>query len=330
MRNEYDLPDEVLRQIHDFCDIPSLAALICTSKKTLGCKLASDETTWSKLTSLRFGIRINKNTRPTAYGAPTWHAVFRRQAVCNRPPKSRYMQKSKLRVVDNFCSILGVGLWATIRHRDDCKTRLERHLLQEVPSCDGGGASGNIGRPIRRPMPIRFIELNICLQLQASYSRPIVVDFLNTELDMFRDGCNIGKVGVRSAKILHHCQWTSTTTSRSIRHSRGYSKLEAQDRESNFEVKNDDVSSCAILRPYEYVIASIHVPCMPDVVFETDFLSRALRMHVPFRFINDNKHESISSDFLSEEDIWMHYMELPGGCLALTDRPVQSRELRYS
>merc|ERR1712232_297294 len=98
----------------------------------------------------------------------TWRAVFRRQAVCNRPPKSRYMQKSKLMVVDNFCSVLGVGLWATIRHRDDCKT----HLLQEVPSCDDGGASVSIERPIRQSMPIRFIELNICLQLQASYSRP--------------------------------------------------------------------------------------------------------------------------------------------------------------
>ena len=320
MRDEYNLPDEVIRQIHDYCDIPSLAALICTCKDSLGCKLASDQITWSKLVCLRFGLNINKKTRPTAYGAPTWRAVFRHQVLCNRPPRCRYMRRSKLLVIDSFCSMLGVGLWATIRHRDDCKTRLERTSLG-VPYVSFH-ASGNLGR---QPIPIRFIELNICLQLQASHSRPIVIDFLKTQLDMFRDGYNMGKVGVRSAKILHHSRWATPATA-----SRDNCKVGSHHRGSACDVESGDSSSCTILRPYEFVIASIRVPCMPDVIFETDFLSRALRMHVPFRFIDDSKYESITSTFLSEGDIWMHYMELPGGCLALTDRSAQSRELRYT
>ena len=87
------------------------------------------------------------------------------------------------------------------------------------------------------------------------------------------------------------------------------------------------------LHPFEFVIVAVNVPCTSDMIYETDFLSRSLMFHVPItadrytqvqsqsklKWIKQVHHCLATASFLSEMEIWDHYMQLPGGCLTLLD-----------
>mmetsp|Transcript_8242 Transcript_8242/g.12420 ORF Transcript_8242/g.12420 Transcript_8242/m.12420 type:complete len:449 (-) Transcript_8242:33-1379(-) len=115
-------------------------------------------------------------------------------------------------------------------------------------------------------------------------------------------------------------------------------------RSTSFHTLSSLASYPLSLRPFEFVIVSVNVPLthymnsQENIRFETDFLSRAISLSTPVTLqcdndqckTNDNKSQTIdnhalyssmsSAKFSSEHDIWESYMQLPGNCLALTDR----------
>jgi hypothetical protein len=87
---------------------------------------------------------------------------------------------------------------------------------------------------------------------------------------------------------------------------------------------DSDLTNGIKLRPFDMAIVSVHFPCASDV-FETDFLARALSVHVPVYSSgktanDDNSHTEASAFFIPESDVWNYYMELPGNFLTLVDR----------
>ena len=87
-----------------------------------------------------------------------------------------------------------------------------------------------------------------------------------------------------------------------------------------------DAADGVTLNSFDFVVVSLCIPCAPDMHYETDFLSRCLCLHVPVVWSphdgrsNGNIKSLASASFLPENQIWNHYMELPGSCLSLINR----------
>lgn len=55
-------------------------------------------------------------------------------------------------------------------------------------------------------------------------------------------------------------------------------------------------------------------------VYETDVLSRAVRLSVHFSVAGCCNTNVANAKFIDDSEIWNHYVELPGSCLTLNDR----------
>jgi hypothetical protein len=175
----------------------------------------------------------------------------------------------------------------------------------------------------------RYVELYLCLQNVKSGGGEVVANVMDAALVLMgtSESYDPLKYGSLRPKVLLY----ETKESCSLKASGD----------------SDDLFACDItngvkLRPFDMVVISVHFLCSSEV-YETDFLARAVSLHVPVRKSTDDENESAlvtpdaaslvvahhagtamsseaSAYFIPERDVWNYYDQLPGGCLTLVDR----------
>uniref|UniRef100_A0A7S4IK14 F-box domain-containing protein n=1 Tax=Odontella aurita TaxID=265563 RepID=A0A7S4IK14_9STRA len=399
--NEYDeelfakIPVDVIRMIFKFMDIPSLGLLSLTSKPVSAARiscLASDDTTWLHIVRQRFNLGSSFRLgplRPKSYGGTNWKAAYRSMALCNRMPRTRFASKSKVIFAkggggrgstasnlpfDGVSFIKPrtksdadfVSLWVMLGHTCNCSVRSTQEGTEAFGNNDAGGS--------------KFVELHLGMQNVRSGFGTVDLDVSTASVEMVGvyggiHGSLTNEIlrgGLRKPKVLHRSIGSTTLFAEYRRRNSSMSRSDedgrstcngfsySSERDGNYLSKPYGLT----LKPLEFVVVSVHVPCPNDMTNETDFLTRALRVHVPARlrtkserisaaenFIDDpiqsdvncgeikkasETHEEGQSalayaaavtltslacaSFISEQDVWKHYTELPGGCLTLTDR----------
>jgi hypothetical protein len=173
----------------------------------------------------------------------------------------------------------------------------------------------------------RYVELYLCLQNVKSSGGEVVANVMDAALVLMGNSESYDplKYGSLRPKVLLH--ETKETCS-----------LKATgDCDGTFAF---DITNGVKIRPFDIVVISVHFPCSSDV-YETDFLARAVSLHVPVRKSSEEETEGVvspdaallletphatamssaaSAYFIPEKDVWNYYDQLPGGCLTLVNR----------
>ena len=108
----------------------------------------------------------------------------------------------------------------------------------------------------------------------------------------------------------------------------------------NGSKKTDEKGHTAIhLHALQNIVVAVDIGCPPDVVFETDFLSRVVDFSVHLELVpsgNDlcikqaEQHALIVDNvFVGEDEVWEHFMELPGGAILLRSECGEGEANRY-
>jgi hypothetical protein len=175
----------------------------------------------------------------------------------------------------------------------------------------------------------RYVELYLCLQNVKSGGGDVVANVMDAALVLMGNSESYDplKYGSLRPKVLLH----ETKESCSLK-----ATGESDDHLAF------DITDGVKIRPFDIVVISVHFPCSSEV-YETDFLARAVSLHVPVRKSSDDGNESVlvsrdaaslvvtphaettmsseaSAYFIPEKDVWNYYDQLPGGCLTLVDR----------
>ena len=96
------------------------------------------------------------------------------------------------------------------------------------------------------------------------------------------------------------------------------------------------------LHALQNVVVAVDIGCPPDIVFETDFLSRVTNFSVHLDLVLP-EHDSdqycvkqveqhtltVDNVFVGEEEVWEHFMELPGGAVLLRSDCGEGEASRY-
>ena len=348
------LPDELLRIVIAWMDIPCLALLIRTSKSSNIARMAADDTTWLSLVAGRFNIATSRSTsaagppRSKSYGGSTWKAAYRSMSISKRLPKCRQMPRKNVVLAKgaNVNSCPSVNMWVMLNHTDDCNTRLvPREREGSSMDTEGGDESSSSGDETPRE---RYVELRVCIQNTRSGFRTVHVDIENATVSIVGMR-GISVAGVQQPRIIHKssddkkaaaaaaCSSSKRTRynaarRRSARRSYLLINSDADETSSSDEISSP-IARYVTLKPFEFVVFTARVSCTQDMRFETDFLSRARCVDVPVSWTSTDATTSSSTrsslaknfdscyaKFISEFEIWEHYMELPGSCLTLVDR----------
>jgi len=310
------LPVELIRIVFLFADIPSLGKIAQTGWNVLA-QYARDDTTWARLVEKRFRI-LTKKSRPVLHGGHSWKQAYFSMNHSDRIPRSRYTGSQKVVFAKgrsnqrktNGESSSPVSLWVLMGHTENCKTRTIRRCerTRYTPSEESNNE--------------RFVELYLCMQNVKSGSGDVTVDVLDATLAL------MGISGSYDPVISRVHKSGSSLQPRVLFHD----TTPASDG-SPFD---RDMSGGITLRPFDIAVVSVHFPCASDV-FETDFLARAISVHVPVRkpsksakcsndavavaSSSERTHETqASAFFIPENDVWNYYTELPGNFLTLVDR----------
>lgn len=142
----------------------------------------------------------------------------------------------------------------------------------------------------------RFVELNVCIQNVKSGQGDVRVNLIDCTLQLRRN-----------LDMSHQSVWMKP---RVLYRSKG--------DVSALAMLGSDLNTI-VLQPFEFCVVSMHFPCQEDV-YETDLLSRAVSLSVPFSSAGDQTTRTTNAHFIDDDEIWDHYMELPGACLTLNDR----------
>ena len=347
------LPDELLRIVISWMDIPCLALLIRTSKSSTIALMAADDKTWLSLVGRRFNIATNRSTsagppRSKSYGGSTWKAAYRSMSLAKRLPKCRQMPRKNVVFCkgSNVNSCPSVNMWVMMNHTDDCNTRQvprEREISDTMENNENEDESSSIASSSsddETPRD-RYVELRICVQNVRSGFRTVQVDIKNTTVSIVgMRGMSV--VGIQEPRIVHKSGDDKKTAeaSGSSKRTRYNSSRRRSVRRSYLLINSDDdetlseknsfptVTRYVTLKPFEFIVFTARVPCTIDMRYETDFLSRARCVDVPVSWTSNKPNantltrnfDSCYSEFISEFEIWEHYMELPGNCLTLVDR----------
>ena len=344
------LPDELLRIVITWMDIPCLALLIRTSKSSTIANMAADDKTWLSLVGKRFNIATNRSTsaglpRSKSYGGSTWKAAYRSMALAKRLPKCRQMPRKNVVFCkgSNVNSCPSVNMWVMMNHTDDCNTRevpREREITNmnnENPDDSSSTSSSSDDDTPRE----RYVELRICVQNIRSGFRTVQVDIENTTVSIVGMR-GISVTGVQQPRIVYKSsedkkaaeasgssKRTRYNASRRRSARRSYLLINSDDDETPSDEVSPPIARHATLKPFEFVVFTARVPCTFEMRYETDFLSRARSVDVPVSWTPAKPNssnaltkdfDSCYSEFISEFEIWEHYMELPGNCLTLVDR----------
>lgn len=237
----------------------------------------------------------------------------------------------------------------------------------------------------------RFIELHLCLQNTKSSNGCVHVDFSEAFIQQISklgnelNDVHVQNCGKYKPKVLYHSgnktkymnsrhqnisrtrvsystSGCTTTTKLDMTRSQScHYRLHFIDYKNNKKsnsldcVEHETKSPYQLtLNPLEFAIVAVNVPCTPDMIYETDFLSRSLVAHVPtmlncytplhkensqyvqdmndiqnnpsskrkssdMKWVKETRRTLTTATFLTEMEFWDYYMQLPGGCLALSD-----------
>ena len=307
------LPSELIRLVLCFADIPSLGNLARTGKNLLA-QYACDDTTWANLVERRFRIATKKSS-PKLHGGHTWKHAYCSMSHSDRIPRNRYTSSSRKIVFAkgkttqrkiNGC----VSLWVLMGHTENCQTRtVQRHESSISDSHDQIGDNE------------RYVELHLCMQNVKSSAGEVVADVMDAALVLLGSSknCDPLKSGLLRPKMLFH-DTKETCPSKATK------------EDNAFTV---DITDGVKIRPFDLVVISVHFPCSSEV-YETDFLARAVSLHIPVRkssyavnesggspdaavLIDTGMPSEASAFFIPEKDVWNYYDQLPGGCLTLVD-----------
>ena len=206
-----NLPEEVLRDILSFCDIPSLASLAQTSRQRSNedghmnvSTLACCNSTWYTLIQRRFGIgcqwrrkRARKRRqpnvvlvtrssssslsadgvsskskkRPTTYGGQTWKDAYRSLASAMRIPETSITSGSHTSGGAIFASPYRRGM----KGRSVATCFGMWSMIGHTENCKTKVARGNNRSPLPYRSDRRYIELKVCVQNTKSGFGNIVV-----------------------------------------------------------------------------------------------------------------------------------------------------------
>mmetsp|Transcript_57109 Transcript_57109/g.170212 ORF Transcript_57109/g.170212 Transcript_57109/m.170212 type:complete len:238 (-) Transcript_57109:241-954(-) len=210
------IPQEVLRRVLVYTDIPSLSKLTQTSKaksNSTVSHLASDDCTWLGLVHRRFNISTNAGRmgppRSKSYGGNSWKAAYRSMSMASRLPKCRAMpRKHVVFAKGTNRKTHSVSAWVMISHTDDCNTRIVSSSSVNASYTSSSNAAGSADADVtdetedNTSVPSeRFIDLRLCLQNVKSGMVTSNVDLSNIHVDVVGPN-GISIVAAHSAHII--------------------------------------------------------------------------------------------------------------------------------
>lgn len=305
-----ELPTEILGQIFLFMDIPMLGTMAQVHQGTLR-QLAMADPAWSVLAKDRFQI-ARAVKRPKLYGGKDWKDAYRCLHQCHRMPKSRWTNRKPIFAKgEGKTSTSSLSIWVTLNHTENCRTRTLR-------------TSSSSTTPNQR-----YVELWVCLQNVRTNGRSIKVNISKAELRFLSGLGNLYAEPCVNEELSCGYRWV---TPRVVHHQKKGGSSGTAARINDKEIW---------LKPMEFCMVSLPFACGQDL-FETDVLARSVSLHVPFA----TRHWKDASDsmtnvvldckmsplelaekdaeaqawFVQEGVVWENYVELPGGCLCLSDR----------
>lgn len=254
---------------------------------------------------------------------------------------SEFSSKSSLQEVKKH-NMNFLAAWLMINHTEDCRLRYFSNVRQQELRPFNSEyefiQQDNTG--------VVYIQLQLAIQNTKSACCTVHVNVGSATIQMYTSTGSIMTQGIIQSGVLgpqviyrkHNRNiLTSTTTSQSLDRKRSKGRF--------LDEKCQNIVS---LKPFEFVVMSINVPLsLPHPLhhterlhFETDFLSRAISICIPATCevtnqpqtgtglqLSFNKRQTsdvhcthLIARFISENEIWDRYMELPGNCLVLVDR----------
>jgi hypothetical protein len=278
------LPEDLIFLIFSFADVCSLGRIAQVSNCFLA-TVSLDDAVWGEIVKDRFCLDISNPRSKKTLGGQTWKEVYHSLSRRNRIPKSRYTPARKAVFAKGGGvtrrSNSAIAVWVLLSHTEDCLTRRSVH---DESNMEGGRGD------------TRFVELNVCIQNVKSGQGDVRVNLIDCTLEL------MGNVDVGHQRV-----WMKP---RVLYRSKGDVSVLARLRS-----KVDTI----VLQPFEFCVVSMHFPCQEDL-YETDLLSRAVSLSVPFSCAGDRTTNIANARFIDDTEIWDYYVELPGACLTLTDR----------
>lgn len=292
---------------------------------------------------------------PATYGGPTWKDAYRALASVPRVPATSLTSGAAAvfaspRPRDGSprgpaAAADALGCWCMLHHAENCRTKTVEGTLRRLAQLQRqrrGEANFNFPYPSDR----RYVEMRLCLQNVKSGCGDVVVPDVpsirvaSCNEDAYRQawGWDRWDDGYDPTfRIVADGPWAPRMLllrrfGADADDDRGEGDGESHQRDSR-DVDAWDGGEVA-LRPFELAVLSVHVSVPSGLVFETDVLSSMSSVRVPVFAEGRQRARSrwnrnacdvagnggVSvSHFISEDALWKHYSQLPGGCLSLTD-----------
>ena len=366
------LPPELMRHVYAFMDIPMLGAMAQVHTGTLR-YYACENRAWGKLVKRRFEI-ASTTKRSTAFGGKDWKDAYRSMHLCRRIPKCRSTSRKAIFAKERQShqreqqqgiatrepsADVGVGaglsMWVGVNHTDNCRTRL---LLGASATANEDNIPANASR--------RYVDFWVCLQNPQSSGPSIQAQVCQSTLQFMGRHGNYYTESCLQERITTSCggfHWMAPRWMKKPQQQQSNRRQHCSSKKARAilpvveDDSEEDISLGITLKPMEFCVISIPFECGQDM-FETDVLSRSVRLQVPCvspspsatgptisaSFGRCRQEENVNGDnmevedttwlstatkapaslstawFVSEHDIWDQYAVLPGGCLTLSDR----------
>jgi len=348
------MPSDVSWLILEYLDVPSIlnVSQVSSMKKSRADSLVRqcyNDELWAHLVQRRFAIDATKPyQRPSSYGGSNWKTAYRLLSRCNKMPRSRQFQRKVIfarsgsglswppsagtttssksathrtrnnrRCHASSTSVGGVSCWVLVGHTDDCRLRRQPNQLNENMT----------------PREEVYVELQVCLQLVSSCTIQADLNLSEANVQLLGEPMckkNIVLFGPRRPRVIHH--------------SLGGKLQDALlDIEPTMTCGSNDNDLILSIKPLEFVVVALNVICPHDMVYETDFLSRAISLHIPVCLMKElplkipiatmvpvstsTPVESVSD--VLPIDVYRHYIDGKGGLkeeeyndCTLTDPPL--------
>lgn len=248
-----------------------------------------------------------------------------------------------------------VGLWCMVHHAENCCTKTAAH---DAGRRRRRGDPDIDRRPLPYRLDRRYIELKLCLQnTKSGFGRVAVPDVAALRIvtpdeeeyfaawgwdkwdDDYAPTFQLVKEGPWAPKVL-------------LRRRPDDDVADGERGRDDARTRPADDVRDLVLRPFEVVVLSVHVACPEGHVYETDVLASAASLRLPVvaagwprdkdgdaaataagggarcrgaqrRALGRDvvrRRDVAVARFMSEDCVWDHFVQLPGGCLSLTDR----------
>lgn len=293
------MPSDLSWLILEYLDVPSILNLsqVSSTKKSQVDSLVRqcyNDELWAHLVQRRFAIDATKPyQRPSSYGGSNWKTAYRLLSRCNKMPRSRQFQRKVIfarsgsglswpagasisppsndarnrtrnhrrRCHANNTSVPGVCCWVLVGHTDDCRLRRQPIQLNENMT----------------PREEVYVELQVCLQLVSSCTIQADLNLSAANVQLLGEPTckrNIVLFGPRRPRVIHHSFG-------------GKLQDVLFDIEPTTTYDSNENDLILSIKPLEFVVVALNVICPHDMVYETDFLSRAISLHIPVCLVKE-------------------------------------------